>query len=116
MARYIVSWVPTTSVEKACRRLGMKDGDDTSFWDWIEPEDCQNQIAAKTFAEAVRDAGRVVLRDVFGEVRIERQNLVQNHDDLGNVYSGKSWETDAVWNVQDGDAPDESDPDYTPEA
>jgi hypothetical protein len=111
--RYLVSWVPLSDVEKLCRQRGMKDGDSTSFWDWCEPEACQQTIEKRSFAEAVFAAKAVLKYDVCGEVRIERQALVRDHDDIGNVFKSKSWEEDAVWHLHDpADVLTEDEPDY----
>lgn len=113
VARYIVSWVPTRAVEAECRKLGWKADDGTSFWDWIEPEACSQQLEKKTFFEAVFAAKAVLPFDVFREVRIERQELVNDHDDLGNVFASRSWEEVARWSLYDkADVLTEDAPDY----
>jgi hypothetical protein len=105
------------AVIAACRRRGMRDGDDTSFWDWIEPGQCEEQMEKRTFFEAVFAAKAVLKFDVVGEVRIARQVLVNDHDDLGNVFKGKSWEDDCVWHVHDeADQLIEDAPEYRAEA
>jgi hypothetical protein len=111
--RFLISWVPTAEVEKQCRAAGMKDGDGTSFWDWIAPEACQRTNTRVTFADAVALARQVLPLDVCGEVRIERQDLVNDRDDLGHVFKSKSWEQTASWHIHDpADSPNETAPDY----
>jgi hypothetical protein len=114
--RYIVSWTPTKAVESACRKRGMRDGDGTSFWDWIEPDNCSEHREFTSFAAARTFARKVLPLDCFGEVTIERQKLVRDHDDLGNVFRRKSWQTDATWHVQPDDQRREDDPTYRAEA
>lgn len=112
-SRYLVSWVPLRAVEAACRKRGMKAGDGTSFWDWIEPEECAQTLEKRSFFEAVYAARAVLPFDVCGEVRISREVLIRNHDDLGNVLPGRSWEEEAVWHLHDADDDmQESEPDY----
>ncbi len=116
MARYTVSWTPTKDVIAACQKRGMKDGDGTSFWDWIEPEYCTKTQHCPDFTKAVHFARFVLPEDCFGEAMIERLSLTRDHDDLGNTFRSKSWEVDATWHVQPDDQPVEDEPTYLAEA
>ena len=111
--RYVVSFVPTDDVVRRCEALGMREGDGSSFWDWMEPEDCEQTRAKRTFAEAIEHARAVLPRDVFDEVRIAREQLVQEQDDLGNTFKCKVWREDAVWHLIDAaEHLSEDTPDY----
>jgi hypothetical protein len=101
--RYVVEFTPLAAVEAACRGRGMKAGDGTSFWDWVEPGACAMRLEFSTFKRAVAEANARAAADAFGAPRVERQRLLPNHDDRGRRVTGSSWEGDALWECH-GDA------------
>ncbi len=103
--RFVVSWIPTSDVERACAKRGQREGDDTSFWDWIEPEDCERFRAFPNFGLALKCARDRIAEDVFAEPRIERQDRIENHDEAGRW---DAWEGVERWAVQSADV----DPDH----
>lgn len=108
---FVVSWVPLDEVKRACTKLGQRDGDGTSFWDWIEPEHCERTKGFDEFEPALRFAKTVAQLDAFSEARIERLRLTEDDDD------GTSWEADARWDVREDTGPHREDaPDVLLEA
>lgn len=101
--RYVIAWVPLEEVKATCAKAGMKDGDGTSYWDWVEPCACEHSSETGSFKSAVEAARQVLPKDTCGQVRIERLCLEQDRDDLGNFFNTHSWETDAVWHLTSAD-------------
>lgn len=112
--RYIVQWQPAADVEALAVERGMKEGDNSSYWDWVDLSECEQTQMVQTFAQAVEVAKANFPIDVCGEVTISREHLVNDLDDLGTIHDTKSWCDDATWSVTDEDEqPDEYDPDFT---
>ena len=73
MDKYRIEWVPKKIVEAAAVRLGQRDGDGTSIWDWLESDNHVRSVARATFSGAVRAAKQALPFDAFGETRIYLQ-------------------------------------------
>lgn len=91
--RFLSEHTPTSHVETVARDRGMKDGDGSSFWDWLEPEECTIAKEYKRFRYAADHAKKHVEVDVFGEARIREQHAVYHN---GRVID---WRTQAMWHV-----------------
>jgi hypothetical protein len=99
--RFYVEWHPTSVIEAACVKLGMKPDDGTSFWDWVDiPDYTQQRLFRDDFAGAVAFALNVAKDDCFGGARIYRQ--IQNV-----VRDGKRtfirWDDECFWDGVNGD-------------
>ncbi len=114
--RYVVSFTPIMDVEEVCLKSGMKPNDGTSFWDWIEPDHCEQDVEFHTFRLALAFAKQKVDEDVFGTPRLIRQHMLNDTDDLGTTYDSKSWGTDATWEIDDEREFAEDEPDLKTEA
>lgn len=105
-----IEWTPTDKVEAAARAAGMREGDGTSLWDWVEPEDFTVKEYAARFEDAERRARDRLDLDCFGEVRLSATLNVQRRDGPREEVE------EAVWNVHADDPPlDFMTPDYRPE-
>ena len=104
MERFTTSWHPLDFVKIECAKRGMKEGDNTSFWDWMRPEDCESFSTSNTFASAKAEAISVRPFDCFGAPRVEHWEWV------GGKRSGY-WERTRMWEIH-GDDAREDDPDY----
>lgn len=111
MGLYSVTYTSAKAVEALARRRGMKDGDNTSFWDWVDDGELTSSVVrTRKFAEAVAKARAICPHDVCGEARVEEVVHV--------LWRGAppTWETVAVWHVYDDTAAlDPSAPDHRDE-
>lgn len=107
--RFYVEWHPTDEIEAACRKEGMKDGDGSSFWDWVEPPDFAKTKIFQAFGEAVTFALSIASQDCFGGARIYRQeqNVIKD-----GKRSFLRWDDECFWDGINGDdCPDITKPD-----
>lgn len=104
---YRVSWQPISDVVAEAMRLGMKEGDGTSFWDWMDPYSCEKSREFPFWQPAVTFAKKVAKKDVFGAARIQKMvkmGKIEDRDDC--------WEVEATWDVTPGEFAAMHDPDY----
>lgn len=109
--RFLVEWTPTADVKRACAVKGMRAGDKTSFWDWIDPEHCTKQRTFVTFDSAVKFARSMSPVDAFGMGRVTRQIEVDILDEDDEPTGETKWDDDALWEIGLGREPHADRPD-----
>lgn len=91
-----ISWAPTKDAERLSAERGRKEGDGTSFWDWIEEDQITLVKPRSTFDGAVIIAREKLPLDVSGQVRIARLRTI--------VEDGRdTYVEDAIWHLSDPD-------------
>lgn len=108
---YRVSTSPTHDVLTLAEKRGMKLGDGTSVWDWIEDAECEKfSPTTSRFSAACAVARSDAKRDICGEARIQEVVWVKWRD------APASWEVVATWLLyEETDDPSEGEPDYRDE-
>lgn len=96
---FIVYWVPKSLVLRSAEAAGWVEGGEKSIFDLLDPNLIQSAIEFLSLKDAVHWAKIYALEDFFGAVRVERKELQQAHDDLGNLVEGSDWVTVHVWEV-----------------
>lgn len=78
---YRVSTSPTHDVLTLAEKRGMKLGDGTSVWDWIEDAECEKfSPTTSRFSAACAVARSDAKRDICGEARIQEVVWVKWRD------------------------------------
>ena len=92
--RWMVTYLPYEEQKALAMRRGMKDQDDGSLWDYIEPDECEREVGPFTnFRKAVAKAKALVPCDSIGETRVEEQ-----WSRLGD-YGKLRWDTLKYWAI-----------------
>jgi hypothetical protein len=95
MDTYRIEWIPIKIVEAAAERLGRRDGDGTSIWDWLEPDNYTQSVFRATFRGAARAARQALPFDAFGEERIYRQGEIMQPWGRAEIEDREHWDVQA---------------------
>ena len=107
MQKLEIQYQELSKVQMACQQRGMKEGDNSSFWDWIEPSSYQTRIfvgGKDKFSEAVSQAALLIEGDVWRCPRIFLSEWE------GDKKTG-SWEDKCFWEIEEGSNPNFDEPD-----
>jgi hypothetical protein len=108
--RWIVTHLPWEKQKALAIKRGW-DEKDGSCWDWIEPEECEQEFGPyPNLQKALEKAKTLVALDTLGEPRIERQEYLP--DDAYDDELSYRWVTACGWIVHhDTEKLDEDSPD-----
>lgn len=104
MIKFVMAYHPTALVVSACQKAGMKEGDGTSLWDWVDPSYGRRETIFPSFESAKEDALTKISEDVFGAPRVEK------YEWHGDPRAG-SWQEVCFWEITGPDA-SETNPDF----
>lgn len=90
MQRFVVTFIPADLAEDLARQHGWSEDSNTSWWDHIEPDQCEREFLMPNKGLAIATAKRVFPDDLNGEVHIARERSVEHCDHIG---PWTEWET-----------------------
>lgn len=92
--RYVIEHCPKDEVDRLARERGFRDDDlGSSYWDFVDMDECMREIVKRRWSETHRLATRLAKRDVYCQVIVHKQE----RDETASARHRREWVDVARW-------------------